>query len=54
MQRGNGKMIVLLLIIIACVLLFGKDQTKDGIVALIGTIIVLAVVAMLASACGFI
>lgn len=45
-------MIVILLIIIACVLLFGKDETKDGIIALIGTIIIFAIVAMIANACG--
>lgn len=32
-------MTTILLIIIACVLLFGKDETKDGIIALIVTII---------------
>lgn len=46
-------MIVILLIIIACVLLFGKDETKDGIIALIGTIIVFAIIAVIANACGF-
>jgi hypothetical protein len=45
-------MITILLIIIACVLLFGKDETKGGIVALIGTIVVFAVIAMIANACG--
>lgn len=46
-------MITILLIIIACVLLFGKDETKDGIIALIGTIIVFAIIAVIANACGF-
>lgn len=46
-------MVVILLIIIACVLLFGKDETKDGIIALIGTIIVFAIIAVIANACGF-
>ena len=46
-------MITIVLIIIACVLLFGKDETKDGIIALIGTIVVFAIIAMIANACGF-
>jgi hypothetical protein len=45
-------MITILLIIIACVLLFGKDETKDGIIALIGTIIIFAIIAMITNACG--
>lgn len=45
-------MIVLLLIIIACVLLFGKEETKSGIVSLFAVILILGVVAMLANACG--
>lgn len=45
-------MITILLIIIACVLLFGKDETKNGIIALIGTIVVFAIIAMIANACG--
>lgn len=46
-------MIVLLLIIIACVLLFGKDETKNGIISLIAVLFILGLVGMLASACGF-
>lgn len=46
-------MVVLLLIIIACVLLFGKDETKNGIISLIAVLFVLGLVGMLASACGF-
>lgn len=47
-------MIALLLLIIVCVLLFGKDETKSAIGAILGIILILAVFAMLASACGFI
>ena len=47
-------MIVLLLLIIACVLLFGKENTKNGIVSIIGTILMLALIAVLADACGII
>lgn len=36
-------MIAILLIIIACVLLFGKDERKDGIIVLILTIVGIAV-----------
>lgn len=46
-------MIAILLIIIVCVLLFGKEETKSGIASLIGVIIMLAIIAMIASACGF-
>ena len=46
-------MVVILLIIIACVLLFGKEETKSGIAGLIGTIIICAIIAMIANACGF-
>ena len=45
-------MIVILLIIIACVLLFGKEETKSGIASLIGTIIILGIIATIANACG--
>lgn len=45
-------MIVLLLIIIACVLLFGKEETKSGIVSLIAVLFVLGLIGMLANACG--
>ncbi len=47
-------MIVLLLLIIACVLLFGKENTKNGIVSIIATILMLALIAVLADACGII
>ena len=47
-------MIVLLLLIIACVLLFGQENTKNGIVSIIGTILMLALIAVLADACGII
>lgn len=47
-------MIVILLIIIVCVLLFGKDATKSGIGSLLGGILFLAIIAMIASACGII
>lgn len=40
-------MIVLLLIIIASVLLFGKEETKSTIVAILGTLFVLALIGML-------
>ena len=46
-------MVVLLLIIIACVLLFGKEETKSGIISLIAVLFILGLVGMLASACGF-
>lgn len=46
-------MVVILLIIIACVLLFGKEETKSGIASLIGVIVMLGIIAMIASACGF-
>ncbi len=45
-------MIVILLIIIACVLLFGKDKTKEGIGALIGTIICLFIIGWFVSLFG--
>lgn len=45
-------MVVLLLIIIACVLLFGKEETKSGIAGLIGVIIMFGLIAMVANACG--
>jgi hypothetical protein len=45
-------MIVLLLIIIACVLLFGKEETKSGIISLIAVLFVLGLIGMLANACG--
>ena len=45
-------MVVILLIIIACVLLFGKEETKSGIAGLIGTIIIFAIIATIANACG--
>ena len=45
-------MIVLLLIVIACVLLFGKEETKSGIIGLIAVLFVLGLIGMLANACG--
>nr|DAL94218.1 MAG TPA: hypothetical protein [Caudoviricetes sp.]DAZ83987.1 MAG TPA: hypothetical protein [Caudoviricetes sp.] len=45
-------MIVLLLIVIACVLLFGKEETKSGIISLIAVLFVLGLIGMLANACG--
>lgn len=39
-------MITLLLIIIACVLLFGREETKSAIAAIIITIFALAIIAM--------
>lgn len=45
-------MIVFLLIIIACVLLFGKEETKSGIISLIAVLFVLGLIGMLANACG--
>lgn len=45
-------MVVILLIIIACVLLFGKEETKGGIASLIGVIVMLGIIAMIANACG--
>lgn len=45
-------MIVMLLIIIVCVLLFGKDATKSGIGSLLSGILFLAMIAMIASSCG--
>lgn len=45
-------MIVLLLIVIACVLLFGKEETKRGIISLIAVLFVLGLIGMLANACG--
>lgn len=45
-------MIVLLLIIIACVLLFGKEETKSGIISLIAVLFVFGLIGMLANACG--
>lgn len=45
-------MIVLLLIIIACILLFGKEETKSGIISLIAVLFVLGLIGMLANACG--
>lgn len=47
-------MIVILLIIIVCVLLFGKDATKSGIGSLLSGILFLAIIATIASACGII
>lgn len=47
-------MIVILLIIIVCVLLFGKDATKSGIGALLEGILFLAFFAVIASSCGII
>ena len=47
-------MITLLLIIIACVLLFGREETKSAIAAIIITIFALAIIAMFASVCGVI
>ena len=35
-------MIVLLLFVIVCIMLFGKESVKSGIGALIGTIFILA------------
>lgn len=45
-------MVVLLLIIIACVLLFGKEETKSGIISLFAVILMLGLIAMVANACG--
>lgn len=45
-------MIVILLIIIVCVLLFGKEETKSGIISLIAVLFVLGLIGMLANACG--
>lgn len=45
-------MIVLLLIIIACVLLFGKEETKSGIGAIIVTLFVMGLFGMLLDSCG--
>lgn len=45
-------MIVFLLIVIACVLLFGKEETKSGIISLIAVLFVLGLIGMLANACG--
>lgn len=45
-------MIVLLLIVIACVLLFGKEETKSGIISLIAVLFVLGLIGMLANALG--
>lgn len=45
-------MIVLLLVVIACVLLFGKEETKSGIISLIAVLFVLGLIGMLANACG--
>lgn len=45
-------MIVFLLIVIACVLLFGKEETKNGIISLIAVLFVLGLIGMLANACG--
>lgn len=44
-------MIVILLIIIVCVLLLGKDATKSGIGSLLEGVLFFA---MIASACGII
>ena len=40
-------MVVLLLIIIASVLLFDKEETKSAILALFGTLVVLGLIGML-------
>lgn len=40
-------MVVLLLIIIASVLLFGKEKTKSTILALLGTLVVFGLIGML-------
>ena len=45
-------MIVFLLIIIACVMLFGKEQTKAGIGLIIGAFIVLGIFGSLLNSCG--
>ena len=47
-------MLILLLVIIACFLLFGSEQTKEVILAIIGRFIILAIIAVLAQACGLI
>ena len=47
-------MIVILLIIIVCVLLFGKDATKSGIGSLLGGILFLAIISIIASSYGII
>lgn len=40
-------MVVLLLVIITSVLLFGKEETKSTILALLGTLVVLGLIGML-------
>jgi len=41
------KMVVLLLVIIASVLLFGKEETKSTIGAILATLVILGLIGML-------
>lgn len=49
-------MITILLLIIVCILLFGSEKTKTSIIALIGTLVTMALalglLGFLMSACG--
>jgi len=47
-------MVVILLIIIACCLLFGAKETKSGILSLLVTFILFAMLASCAASCGVI
>lgn len=40
-------MVVLLLIMIVCILLFGKEEVKTGCLALVATIIILGIIGSL-------
>lgn len=45
-------MIVILLLIIACCLLFGKEATKNGISDIIGVLVFLLIIGAIVGSCG--
>lgn len=45
-------MVVFLLIVIVCIMLFGKDEVKSTAVGIVGAILVLALFGMLLGSCG--
>ena len=51
-RKGRIKMVIILLIIIVCALLFGKEETKSGITCIIEVVVMLAIIATIANACG--
>ena len=45
-------MIIILLVIIVCVLLFGKENTKSGIVGIVGAVILLGLLGSCLGSCS--